>query len=191
MARPLISERLLCCAVVALLLHLLLFWLRLPAGPGLPAARFSVSLLPPPRAPAVVPPRAPAIPPELPAAPSPAAMPALMPAAPATDSSAAVAAAPALALDRYYTASELDTLAQPLAEIDLEQVVDETAPLQIAVYINDSGQVDQVEVLQGDATAESSRQVMARFAAARFSPALRQGVAVKSLKRIQIVPSFF
>jgi protein TonB len=91
-----------------------------------------------------------------------------------------------LALARYYPASELDTLAQPLQPILLPDLEDELPPnVELEVYIDYQGVVQRV-VLPAGLDEHFAAQVMQRFQTARFSPARKDGVAVNSLKRIRL-----
>jgi len=89
-----------------------------------------------------------------------------------------------LALTRYYTASELDKLAEPLQPIVLPELEDVLPPDTVLdVYIDYQGVVQRV-VLPGGLDEHFASQVKQRFLAAQFAPAEKNGVAVNSLKRI-------
>lgn len=89
----------------------------------------------------------------------------------------------------YFPASALDELAMPLQPVEL--ALPEGAPagarqLMIRVYINEEGRVDAVEAEQPDSSGVIEREARRVFSAIRFAPARRNGVAVKSYKRIEV-----
>jgi hypothetical protein len=91
-----------------------------------------------------------------------------------------------LAQARYYTASELDKLAEPLQPIVLPELEDELPPDTVLdVYIDYRGVVQRV-VLPDGLDGHFATQVKQRFLAAQFAPAEKNGVAVNSLKRIAL-----
>lgn len=174
------GERLLASALLAVALHLAGYLLL----GGLPPARqgqlgMTVRLQ---AAPEVVQ----AVTPAVPAAVAVAAPVAESP--PAANPGMASDAIPArnLALARYYTASELDQLAEPLQPIELPDLEDELPPAAVLnVYIDYQGVVQRV-VLPDGLDEHFASQVKQRFLAARFAPAEKDGVAVNSLKRIAL-----
>jgi hypothetical protein len=117
----------------------------------------------------------------------PVAPPATQPAA-ATEPAAAHAAntvAPALAMARFFSANELDELAEPLQPIVLPETDDLPADVRLQVYIDASGHVVRVTVPTNlpEAYAEAIRL---RFYAASFTPARKAGQAVASVKQIAL-----
>lgn len=93
-----------------------------------------------------------------------------------------------LALARYYTASELDKLAEPLQPIVLPELEDELPPETVLdVYIDYQGVVQRI-VLPDGLDEQFAAQVRQRFLAAQFAPAEKNGVAVNSMKRIALEP---
>lgn|GEM_PF-2285887 len=93
---------------------------------------------------------------------------------------------------RYYRADELDWLAVPLAPIVFDHLRllarGPIGTLRLSVYINEGGGVDKVELEEENAAPAALAEAVRReFLNARFAPALRQGRAVKSLKRIEVV----
>lgn len=110
------------------------------------------------------------------------------------DVSAPVAAAPATELsgadgEGYLPAAALDVLAVPLQPIEL--ALPPEAPkgelrLMLRVYINERGGVDAVEPEQPDPSGILEHEARRVFLSARFAPARRHGVAVKSYKRIEV-----
>lgn len=104
---------------------------------------------------------------------------------PSTDTLASAAMA-ALSLPRFYTASELDVLAEPLAPIVLPDAEDLPEDAELAVYIDANGLVLRVDV-PAVIAADYAEQLRQRFIEARFSPAQIAGVAVPSIKRIALV----
>lgn len=169
------GERLLACALLAVALHLAGYLLL----DGLPPARqgqvgLTVRLQ---AAPEVV--QA-----ATPAAPAAAAPVAVSPLAANPEMASDAVPARALALARYYIASELDKLAEPLQPIVLPELEDALPPDTVLdVYIDYQGVVQRV-VLPGGLDEHFASQVKQRFLAAQFAPAEKNGVAVNSLKRI-------
>lgn len=90
-----------------------------------------------------------------------------------------------LSLPRFYTAAELDTLAQPLAPVPLPETDNLPDDIEIAVYIDASGYVLRVDT-PDELAPDYAMQVRTRFLQARFSPALIGGVPVASVKRIAL-----
>jgi hypothetical protein len=89
---------------------------------------------------------------------------------------------------RYYTAAELDVLATPIEMIHLPET-DEDLPqgLLLEVYIDYTGTVQRV-VLPAGLPEPYGAALCRRFEQARFSPAQKDGMAVNSIKRIQLLP---
>ena len=186
------AERLLVSGLLALAAHLAIYVLLL----ALPAAQQSQLALSVSLAPAQAAPPAALSPPAMaaadalpggqasgPAAPSPAS-----PATPAGPAQPSGSAAPALAMARYYTAAELDTLAIPTEPIHLPEAEDELPQdLQLEVYIDYTGAVQRV-VLPAGLPASYGAELSRRFQQAHFFPAQKDGMAVNSVKRIQLLP---
>ncbi|OQS41537.1 hypothetical protein [Chromobacterium haemolyticum] len=93
-----------------------------------------------------------------------------------------------LGLDLYYPASQLEQLAVPLRPIELPELADLTGGairIELRVYINERGEVDAVQWVSAQ-PAGSEQPLLERFRQAGFSPARKDGIAVKSYKRILI-----
>jgi len=90
----------------------------------------------------------------------------------------------------YYRARELDE--RPLALAQVEPVYPAEAPalaarVQLRLYVNEAGSVDRIEILDsgpGEAFANAARHA---FAAARFRPGVKGGIAVKSQFPIEVL----
>ena len=180
------AERLLCSALLALACHLgllLLLDALPPAAEG--AVGLTVRLQAAPPANAAVATEKVAAAAALPA--EPVAPPATQPAAAAEPAADPVAntVAPALAMARFFSANELDVLAEPLQPIVLPETDDLPADVRLQVYIDASGHVVRVTVPTDlpEAYAEAIRQ---RFYAASFTPARKAGQAVASVKQIAL-----
>ena len=107
----------------------------------------------------------------------------------ATQDAAAVTASEpwtGLALDPYYPAAELDVLAAPIGPLLLDYPRVQPQPLDLQLYISREGMVDKVEVVAGNADSDYARYVLASFQQARFMPALKGGVPVRSRKHIRV-----
>ncbi|AUH50374.1 hypothetical protein CXB49_05890 [Chromobacterium sp. ATCC 53434] len=89
----------------------------------------------------------------------------------------------------YYSARELDQLAQQLGPITLPDVdlVAPTAPIVALVFIDADGQVDAVR-FEGSPPPVLTAAIAPVFRATRYLPARKDGLAVKSYKRIRIEP---
>lgn len=175
------GERLLASALLAVALHLAGYLLLdglPPASQSQLGLRVRLASPPAPRQTVLqdVPPQAKAAP----ALPEPDA-------ANAEQVSEAMPASP-LAVARYYPASELDTLAEPLQPILLPDLEDELPPDTILdVYIDYQGAVQRVVLPEG-LDEHFAAQVLQRFQTARFSPARKDGMPVNSFKRIALQP---
>ncbi|MBP7580001.1 MAG: hypothetical protein KA757_03185 [Vogesella sp.] len=174
------GERLLASALLAVALHLAGYLLL----DGLPPARqgqvgLTVRLQAAPEV-------AQAATPAAPAAAAVAAPVAVSPLAANPEIASNAIPARALAQARYYTASELDKLAEPLQPIVLPELEDALPPDTVLdVYIDYQGVVQRV-VLPGGLDEHFASQVKQRFLAAQFAPAEKNGVVVNSLKRIAL-----
>lgn len=108
------------------------------------------------------------------------------PAAPAQGGVAEILPAP-----HYFPASELDRRPEPIGNIVL--VYPENAPddiaesrLRLRLLINESGGVDTVLVASAELPGVFEESAIKAFRGARFSPGIRNGVAVKSQKLVEI-----
>ncbi len=135
------------------------------------------------------PPAAPARPAatQAPAAPAPVARAA--PPAGAPHGSASVPVPGILPPVKYYTALELDRRPQPLAPIEPVYPALALSPkgrVTLALYINEAGEVDRLDIESADQTGDFAGSAKRAFGSARFLPGMRDGVAVKSLMRIEV-----
>lgn len=177
------AERLLCSALLALACHLgllLLLDALLPAAGGAAGLTVRLQAAPPAKASLVAP--------EKVVAAAGLSAEAVAPPAAVTAPDAAPAAntvAPALAMARFFSANELDVLAEPLQPIVLPETDDLPADVRLQVYIDASGHVVRVTVPTDlpEAYAEAIRQ---RFYAGSFTPARKAGQAVASVKQIAL-----
>ena len=92
---------------------------------------------------------------------------------------------------RYYGASELDVLAQPISQIlllppDIPPAERKRMRLELLVLINERGTVDEVRVVDATLPEEFTAPIVAVFRGASYSPALKDGAAVRSRKIIEI-----
>ena len=116
------------------------------------------------------------------------------PPAMSAEASAPGAAAPTSELsgadgEGYFPAAALDVLAVPLQPIAFALPPEAPAGevrLMLRVYINELGGVDAVEPEQPDPSGVIEHEARRVFLSARFAPARRHGVAVKSYKRIEV-----
>ncbi|WP_374422247.1 hypothetical protein [Chromobacterium sp.] len=93
-----------------------------------------------------------------------------------------------LGLDLYYPASQLEQVATPLRPIelpDLSYLTGVTIRIELRVYINEQGGVDAVQSFSAQ-PAGSEQALIERFRHVEFSPGRKDGIAVKSYKRILI-----
>ena len=104
---------------------------------------------------------------------------------------AAIAAFAAWASRHYFTAAEVDRAAYPLEGISLPYptLANGTAyagTLRLNVYIGRDGAVDAVELVDATVPAAYQDVALRAFRAARFGPARWHGLAVRSVKRIEV-----
>lgn len=95
---------------------------------------------------------------------------------------------------RYFTAAELDLLAAPYTPLSFDRLrfaLDRLGerPVRLRVFINEGGGVDEVRFEERPGLPVFEDEVRREFLAARFSPALRHGRAVKSQKLVEIYPT--
>lgn len=90
----------------------------------------------------------------------------------------------------YYPPEELSRRARILRDIDpfLGDLNDHpgTGKAVITLWINEQGGVDRAETETSDLTESFENAVLEQFLAARFQPAERAGLPVKSLMRIEV-----
>lgn len=89
----------------------------------------------------------------------------------------------------YLPAEFLSRTALPASEIELQDIAAPEAPgrLQLLLWINQTGEVTQVDVEVSEAPDWFTQQVTRRFKQAVFEPGLRAGRAVASLMRIEVL----
>lgn len=105
---------------------------------------------------------------------------------------APVAAVPlAVPFDRYYTARELDQRAEQTNEVAL--VYPKTAyemrrkgTVVLRLYINERGGIDQLGVVSATPAGVFEEAALSAAQSLQFSPAVKNGMPVKSLKVIEI-----
>lgn len=96
-----------------------------------------------------------------------------------------------LPLDPYYASSEVDTRAEPLNEIDL---VYPLVPLQqrlagivrLNIFVNERGGIDKIEVVDSEPSGIFEEAALQAVTALKFSPAIKDGIAVKNRKTIAV-----
>lgn len=181
----------LCALLVSLLLHALLLW---PANKAwLPSwlrgqqdQRVILRVLrPPPVSQLTL-----RQPPQQTSAPAPPTPQTAEPEASDSTSQPSPAAEPPSDSENGYLPSEfLSRVALPASEIELQDIASpETAGrLQLLLWINQTGEVTQVDVEVSEAPDWFTQQVTQRFKQAVFEPGLRAGRAVASLMRIEVL----
>ncbi|MDF0606036.1 energy transducer TonB [Neisseriaceae bacterium TC5R-5] len=176
------SERLQWMLICALLLHGLLLFTPLPAGKLTGQSQsLSVRLLSTPPAEPAISSRAIML--------SPAAWQGASVSA-TTNYPPPLKSAPQLGLDVYYPASELQRLAEPIAPIEFPDLLGEwgrRVEIQLKLYINEQGSVDAVQLISAK-PAGSEQSILPLLQSTRFTPAQKDGIAVKSYKIIRIEP---
>jgi hypothetical protein len=105
-------------------------------------------------------------------------------------SPAPIAQAGFISTPKYYAVEELDQ--RPLVQVSVEPKFPQAAPgevrhLVLQLYVNEFGRVDDVRI-EASGFLDGPFEASAReaFAAARFVPGVRNGIAVKSLLRIEV-----
>jgi len=105
-------------------------------------------------------------------------------------SSANVEPATGVPVLHYYPPQELSQRARILRDIDpfLGELKDipGTGKAVIALWINEQGGVDRAEMETSGLNRSFEKAVLEQFQAARFQPAEREGISVKSLMRIKV-----
>jgi protein TonB len=112
---------------------------------------------------------------------------------PATAEPAASASEPARPLDprKWYAASELDERAEPIGavEIDYPEALQDkriVGHVQLVLYIDESGVVRKAEVTDASPPGLFDAAAIKGWQSVRFTPAKKSGVAVKSVKLLEI-----
>lgn len=91
----------------------------------------------------------------------------------------------------YFMAHELDELASPINKQGFLQPAVETTPDQAGyvlarIYINERGGVDRVEILEANPPNVFEQALILELYRSSFLPALKDGLAVKSQKDLEI-----
>lgn len=90
----------------------------------------------------------------------------------------------------YYPALELDERAQPVTDIDIAppqgKGADYVGVVRLELHIDRDGTVEDVTVVDSSVPQEFQDAAAAAFRAARFTPARKDGQAVKSRKIIEV-----
>ena len=98
-------------------------------------------------------------------------------------------------LTRYFRASELDEVAAPQADANLDMaalrfVDNGLRSLRVRVFINELGVVDDVRLdTEGEVPPALHEQLRAAFLPLRFFPAQKDGHLVKSQKLVEVLPA--
>ena len=93
--------------------------------------------------------------------------------------------------NKWYTATEVDVRAEPLGEVRLEypQELEGTGipgRVRIALYIDERGIVSRLEVTEAEPSRLFDKAAIAAWRDVKFSPAKKDGVAVKSQKLLEL-----
>lgn len=85
----------------------------------------------------------------------------------------------------YYRSREVDVVAAPIGRIDpdkkiLAGITQPSAELVLELLINEFGEVDKVTVVESKSGGAFDSLETAAFGSSRFSPAMKEGKAVKS-----------
>jgi hypothetical protein len=92
---------------------------------------------------------------------------------------------------RYFPAAELDRSALERAPVAIPLPRDPAGvhffgKLRLDLYIDEKGDVDRVEVLDGDVPPAYWQPAAEAWRRVKFFPAVRRGREVKSLKRVEL-----
>lgn len=93
--------------------------------------------------------------------------------------------------DKWYTATELEVLAEPLAPAKLVYPEEHIAQavvtrVRVRLFVDEAGVVRKLEVVESGAEPAFEAAAKKAWESMRFSPALRDGVAVKSQKLLEL-----
>jgi protein TonB len=99
-------------------------------------------------------------------------------------------AAKGLPVPRYFAVEELDR--RPLIQSHVEPhfpalALAPVGRIVLRLYVGDDGRVEQIAVESSDPTGAFEAAARQAFGAARFLPGLKDGVAVRSLVRIEVL----
>ena len=92
---------------------------------------------------------------------------------------------------RYFPASELDKKPYPMRRVDLDfppvkDGIEYYGKLRIDVYINSTGGVDRVEVVDAKVPARLRDIAVNAFSQTRWEPGRKWGMRVKSLDVVEV-----
>jgi len=90
---------------------------------------------------------------------------------------------------RYFRADELDARPQVRVRVEPQFPALALAPagrVVLRLYIDEKGEIDDVVVESADANGAFAEAARRAFAAARFTPGVKDGVPVRSLVRIEV-----
>lgn len=95
-----------------------------------------------------------------------------------------------LAAPVYYTASQLDQ--RPLIRLRIEPAFPPGAPVAsgrvvLRLYVSEQGEVEKMVVVSAEPPGLFEKSALDAFAAARFTPGIRNGVPVRSLIAIEVL----
>jgi TonB family protein len=93
--------------------------------------------------------------------------------------------------DKWYTASELGVLAEPLAPVKLaypEEFADSTivATVRIRLFVDERGTVQKIQLVEPGPYPAFDGAAIRQWEAVRFKPGLKDGIAVKSQKLLEL-----
>jgi TonB family protein len=91
---------------------------------------------------------------------------------------------------RYYTVEQLDQRPQIMTHVEPQFPALALAPVGrvvLRLYVDEAGRVDRVAVESDDPNGAFAQSAREAFAAARFVPGMRRGVAVKALVRLEVL----
>ena len=93
--------------------------------------------------------------------------------------------------DKWYTAKELEVRAEPLSEIQLdypEELEGTGIPgrVQIVLFIDERGIVRRTAIVESEPAKLFDKAALRAWVDVKFSPARKDGVAVKSQKRLEL-----
>ena len=93
---------------------------------------------------------------------------------------------------RYYTASELEHAAYPLALVHVDPMpmvngVEYFGKIRFDLYIGTNGRVERLEMIESTMPARVADDVVKAFTTARWQPGrMKDGREVKSVKRVEV-----
>lgn len=94
--------------------------------------------------------------------------------------------------ERWYEAAELDRRAQPLSPVEpvyppeLAGLSAAPAKVRLRLFIDERGTVRKLEIAMAGPRPEFDEAAMRAWEGVRFSPAMKDGVTVKSQKLLEL-----